>query len=117
MLILYSNLQRQGRTRFIMNKVVGFVDELTLFFGLPIESTNEIFWKMHHKSNPQIESFEHSRPNQIHETNLLNTIQIRESKSSGFVHLEYIYVLKIRKDLSDLLVRVLENELNCLYVD
>jgi hypothetical protein len=65
------------------SKVAGFVDESLWFetnwtfldFCSRIESTNQIFWKVHHESNPRIESFERSRSNQIHETNLLNTTQ------------------------------------------
>ncbi len=71
-----------------------------LFF-LRNESTKRIFWKLRHKTNPRNESFEHSGTKRIHKTNLLNTVGIRESESTGFVWICKSIVLRIREDSLD----------------
>jgi hypothetical protein len=64
--------------------------------------TNLVIWKKNfHETNPRNESFEHRSTKRIHETNLLNTIQIRESESQGFVRIRKSIVLRIREDSLD----------------
>ena len=58
------------------------------FLVLRNESTKRIFWAPLYETNPRNESFEHRTTKRIHETNLLNTVGIRESgpqDSYGFV--------------------------------
>ncbi len=52
------------------------------------ESTKRIFWKLRHETHPQNESFERRRTKRIHETNLLNIVGIRKSRSQDSCSIE-----------------------------
>jgi hypothetical protein len=73
----------QGYSTYTYFKDAGFVHES--FWN----ETNRIFWDFwSYEMNPRNESFEHRSTKRINETNLLNTVGIRESGSQdsyGFV--------------------------------
>jgi hypothetical protein len=80
----------------IFSKDAGFVYESFR------NETNRVIWKKNfHETNPRNESFEHRSTKRIHETNLLNTIQIREYESQGFVRIRKSIVLRICEDSLD----------------
>ncbi len=66
--------RRRLRLVWIWSKDAGFVHESFR------NKTNRIFWDFwSYEMNPPNESFEHRSTKRIHETNLLNTVGIRES--------------------------------------
>jgi hypothetical protein len=93
-MIICSPVQKELKWR-VFTKDAGFVYEsfrnesnLLRFLVLRNESTKRIFWTPLYETNPRNESFEHRTTKRIHETNLLNTVGIRESgpqDSYGFV--------------------------------